>query len=81
MGALAIKLAGDVFFGDSILQKCTPHGSGNYTALPHDLLNALKMTFFELFPSFLNRPESFEFKWGVAQDSIAQVCKRLRKKT
>ena len=81
MGALAVKLAGEVFFGESILQKCTPRSSGNFPALPHDLLSALKMTLFELFPSFWNRPESFEFKWGVAQDSIGQVCRRLRKKT
>ena len=34
MGALAIKLAREVFFGDSILQKCSPRGSGNFPFYP-----------------------------------------------
>jgi hypothetical protein len=38
------------------------------------------MTLFEMFPSYWSLPESFEQKWMLAQEAIAQQCKRLRKK-
>lgn len=80
MSTVAVKLAREVFFGDSVLERCSPRGGGKAPSLPHRVLNTLKMTLFELFPSYWSIPESFEQKWVLAQDAIAQHCKRLRKK-
>jgi hypothetical protein len=80
MSTVAVKLAREVFFKDSVLERCSPRGVGKAPPLPHPVLNTLKMTLFELFPSYWSIPESFEQKWVLAQDAIAQHCKRLRKK-
>ena len=79
MSILAVKLAREAFFGDSILKRCTPRGWNDLPALPQVELNYLKATLFAQFPRFWTCPEDFEKKWTTAQESIAQACKRLRK--
>ena len=80
MSAVAVKLAREVFLGDSVLERCSPRRDGKAPALPHEVLNTLKMTLFEMFPSYWSIPENFEQKWMLAQEAIAQQCKQLRKK-
>ena len=80
IGILVVKLAREVYFSDSVLQKCTPRGWQDIPALPHTELTALKMTLFHFFPALWRSPESFEKKWIVAQEVIGQCCKTLRKK-
>ena len=77
--ALAVKLAREVFFGDSVLKKCTPRGFGEFPALPNRGLNQLKKTLFDAFPNYWTKPEAFEVKWVAAQENIGQTCKRLRR--
>jgi hypothetical protein len=78
--ALAIKLAREVFFGDNVLRQCTPRGLGDFPALPHDVLNKLKMTLLDAFPVYWSKPDAFELIWATAMEAIGQQCKRLRKK-
>ena len=47
-------------------------------ALPQAELNMLKVTIFKQFPRYWSCPKEFEIKWAVAQEAIAQACKRLR---
>ena len=77
---LTIKLAREAYFGDDVLRRCTPRGWQNMPALPHRDLNELKMTVFQLFPSYWTKSECFEKTWMTAQEALAQACKRLRKK-
>ena len=79
MGALAVKLAREAYFGDAVLIQCTPRGWQDIPALPHTELNQLKAKLFEAFPAFWSSPECFEKRWVIAQDAISQCCKRLRR--
>ena len=80
IGALAVKLAREAIFGDDVLRRCTPGGWSNMPALPQAELNLLKCTLFEQFPCFWTCPEEYEKTWAIAQEAIAQACKRLRKR-
>lgn len=75
---LAIKLAKQCYFGDSILVKCTVAGHRKFNALPTQPLNELKQAIFELFPIYHQNPVSFESLWKDCAESIGQYCKRLR---
>ena len=57
MSILAVKLAKEAFFGDSILKRCTPRGWNDLPALPQVELNHLKATLFAQFPRFWTCPE------------------------
>ena len=78
IGVLAVKLARQVFFDDNLMKRCTPIGWLNMPALPQAELNMLKVTLFKQFPRYWSCPKEFERKWAVAQEAIAQACKRLR---
>ena len=80
IGVLAVKLAREAIFGDDVLRRCTPRGWSNMPALPQAELNLLKCTLFEQFPRFWTCPEEYEKTWAIAQEAIAQACKRLRKR-
>ena len=80
IGVLAIKLAREAIFGDDLLRKCTPRGWNDMPALPQAELNLLKCTLYEQFPRFWTCPEAYEKTWAIAQEAIAQACKRLRKR-
>ena len=79
VSSLAVKLAREALFGDSILKRCTSRGWNDLPALPQVELNHLKATLFAQFPRLWTCSEDFEKKWTAAQESIAQACKRLRK--
>jgi hypothetical protein len=66
-------------FGGNVMERCTVRGLGDYPALPHQILQCLKMTLFEAFPVYWSKPEAFEVKWAAALDTLGQMCKRLRK--
>ena len=78
IGVLALKLARQQFFEDNLMKRCTPRGWQNMPALPQAELNMLKVTFLKQFPRFWSCLVGFERKWAVAQEAIAQACKRLR---
>ena len=80
IGVLAVKLAREAIFGDDLLRKCTPRGWSDMPALPQAELNLLKCTLYEQFPRFWTCPEEYEKTWAIAQEAIAQACKRLRKR-
>ncbi len=75
---LAIKLARDSFFGDSVLVRCTVMGHGKLPALPNAQLNELKCTVYKLFPQYHQYPLAFEKTWRDCAEAIGQCCKRLR---
>ena len=78
---IAVKLAREVYFGDATLKKCTPRGHGNFPALPHQKLNALKSALFDWYPKYWGKPKEFEERWAMAQEAIGQTSKRLRQKS
>ena len=57
---LAVKLAKEALFGDSVLLKCTPAGTRELPGLPLAELFMLKTEIFELFPQYRNCPVEFE---------------------
>lgn len=75
---LAIKLAKESFFGDSVLLQCTVAGQGKLSALPNAPLNDLKRAIFKLLPKYHQHPMSFEKTWKDCSEAIGQCCKRLR---
>ena len=80
IGILAVKLAREALFGDKTLKRCTPRGWQDIPALPQAELNLLKTALWNQFPRYWSCPEEFERRWVVAQDAVAQACKRLRHK-
>ena len=78
-GTLAVKLAREAIFGDDVLAKCTPGGSGELPALPNDELNLLKEEMFEQFSQYWSNPVEFEAVWSICFNAVGQACKRLRK--
>lgn len=80
IGILAVKLAREALFGDKTLKQCTPRGWQDIPALPQAELNRLKSALWTQFPRYWSCPEEFERRWIVAQEAVAQACKRLRHK-
>ena len=76
---LATKLARDVFFGTSVLRRCTVMGCREQPGLPVKELNELKEAMFTKFPQYWANPVDFEEVWAQCVDAIGQLCKRLRK--
>ena len=76
---LAVKLARECFFGDSVLVQCTPGGGRNLPALPTMELNQLKEVIFQQFSHLWYNSVEFESKvWTPCFNAIGQACKRLR---
>ena len=80
IGKLAVKLARKAVFGDAVLRRCTPKGWQDMPALPQRELNMLKTSLYKNLPRYWSCPEGFVKKWTIAQEAIAQACKRLRSK-
>ena len=76
---LATKLAREVFFGTSVLRRCTVMGCREQPGLPVRELNELKEALFVKFPQYWGNPVAFEEVWALCVDAIGQLCKRLRK--
>ena len=79
-GKLAIKLAKEAYFGDSILAKCTVSGFRGLPALPVAELTELKQTMLAQFPQFWTSPQEFEHTWIQCTEAIGQAAKALRKR-
>ena len=77
-GTLAVKLAREAFFGDSILARCTVYGARGLPGLPRDTLTDLKQALFVHFPEFWTEPDKFELLWSNCTSAINQRCNRLR---
>lgn len=73
-----MKLARQARLGDEAMKKCTPQGWKDLPALPQSELNILKITLYKQFPRYWCCTEEYEKKWAIAQEAIAQACKRLR---
>ena len=56
---LAVKLAWEVVFGDTIVRRCTPKGWQNMPALPQRELNILKTAVYKNLPHYWSCPEGF----------------------
>ena len=69
---LAMKLARESFFGESILCRCTVMGIGKYPTLPTDELNELKQTLFSQFPKYWSSPVEFESLWRECAEAIGK---------
>jgi hypothetical protein len=78
MGKLAVKLAKECIFGESVMQQCTPRGFKQLPALPQQEVYFLKTTLYSQFSGFWSAPEKFEKKWLTVQEALGQSCKRLR---
>ena len=76
-GALACKLARDVYFGKEIMVQCTASGYGDKPGLPLKELRALKETMKHQFPQYITSHE-FEAPWSKCLLALSQSCKRLR---
>ena len=75
---LAVKLARESFFGESVMARCTVMGCGKYPALPPNELNSLKQVMFAQFPKYWPNPILFESLWKECMEAIGQACKRIR---
>ena len=75
---LAQKLARHSFFGDEVTRQCTPNGARDLPALPREEVFQLKLSIFELFPTYWAAPATFEGLWAECVSSIEQSCKRIR---
>ncbi len=76
---LAIKLAKEAFFGETVLRQCTVMGCRKFPGLPIKELNDLKQTIFGLFPIYWANNAGFESNiWNPCVAAIGQLCKRLR---
>jgi len=82
MSRLAVKLARESFFGEEIMEKCTPQGKDEQTnglhGLPKTELYNLKLYLVQLFPSLSK--SDFEGYWKLCITSIGQACKGIRTK-
>ena len=78
---LAVKLARQSTFGDSLMARSTVMGCCEHGALPTEALNKLKQVIFQQFPIYWGNPVEFEPLWMSCKDAIGQPCKRLRRNT
>ena len=79
MPTLAVKLAKESFFGDSILIQCTGNGRREQPPLPPYTLAKLKQYLVSNFVDTQRciKPE-FERRWSKCPKAIGQACKNLR---
>lgn len=75
---LAQKLAKEAYFGEAIMVQFTVAGERDLPGLPEREMNELKSKILSLFPQYWKSPYEFEEQWKCAEESIGQVCKRLR---
>ena len=80
ISVLAVKLARQVFFEDSVMKRCTPRGWQNMPTLPQAELNMLKLTFFKQLPRYWSCPEEFEKKWALANNQRGRREQTKRKR-
>ena len=60
---LAQKLAREAIFGDDVMIRCTPFGTGTLNALPVKELQYLKDIMFQQLPQYWNNTVGFEDLW------------------
>ena len=77
---LCLLLAKEALFGDDILARCTPCGTGFYPALPYTELYELKKVLLAQFPQFWDRLEDYEVVWRWCVRTLFQECKKARAK-
>ena len=77
---LAQKLAREAIFGDDVMIRCTPFGTGTLHALPVRELQYLKDIMFQQLPQYWNNTVGFEDLWKKCMEAVQQSCKRLRPK-
>ena len=77
---MALVLAREAYFGESVLAQCTPQGYADKPELPLDELMALKEELRKLYPNYWNNPLAFEERWLKCLETISQACKRMRAK-
>ena len=80
VSTLAVKIAREAVFGETVMKKCTAMGSRDLPGLPRKELFEIKKALFDLFPSYWSSCEEFESVWATCIESIGQACKRLRLK-
>ena len=78
VSTLAVKLAKEAIFGDTVIRKCTVSGEREFPALPQNELQDLKRIIFQQFPHYWQAPLEFELQWKSCCECIGQDCKRLR---
>ena len=61
---LAQKLARFSFFGEEVMRQCTPNGARDLPALPREEVFQLKVSIFDLFPTYWAAPATFEGLWA-----------------
>ena len=79
-GTLAVKVAKNAVFGESVMKRCTVMGERDLPGLPPTELMELKRILFKQFPHLWTSRHEFEPIWKVCVDSLGQACKRLRQK-
>ena len=75
---LAVKLARECYFGESVMKLCTPMGFRDEPGLPLNELWELKKTVFNIFPKFWACPVEFEPLWTSCIDALGHACRRLK---
>ena len=65
VSTLAVKIARDAVFGESIMKKCTALGGRERPGLPRKELFQIKTAIFDLFPSYWKNSTEFEGVWAT----------------
>ena len=79
MRMLCLKLAKEAIFGAEVMGRCTPGGTREYPALPHQEMFQLKTIMFEHYPQYWSCLHLFEEVWKQCREAIEQGCKRERR--
>ena len=77
---LAVRLAREAYFGQTLMNKCTVHSYKDLPALPIDSLLQLKKKILSQQPQFLTTPVEFESYWKTAVDALNHAMAKQRSK-
>ena len=82
MGALAVALARECYFGKSVMRCATVGGKGPGTAaLPSEGMRQLQQVIISLCPAYQNDMKAFNERiWSKCRDAINHACSHYRRK-
>ena len=81
MGALAVALTREAFFGKEVMSKCTARGyadNSDKPGLPIAELMELKEEVRKHYPNYWNNNVAFEEKWNKCLKSVSAACSDIR---
>ena len=79
MGALAVALARECYFGEDVMRWGSVGGRGRGTTLPHYGIRSIRRVIFSMCPSYHNDTQRFEeIVWRKCKDALNHACNKYR---